>query len=96
MQKESQGSPFRPSATPDSLEIMGWDVVGDGLRAVFSRDIPSLVRNDMGVLAQNFLATQGIRIADISGFLRHPGGRESARCIEDVLGRFTSIHDDCA
>ena len=27
---------------PGSLDVMGWDVADDGLRAIFSRDIPNL------------------------------------------------------
>ena len=71
---------------PDSLEVMGWDVVDDGLKAVFSRDIPSIVRNDMGAITQDFLATYGIGTADISGFLCHPGGAKVLDAIEDALG----------
>ena len=42
----------RPSARrraywPGSLDIMGWDVGDDGLKAIFSRDIPPLVRSEM-------------------------------------------------
>ena len=29
---------------PDSLDVMGWDVADDGLKVIFSRDIPTLVR----------------------------------------------------
>ncbi|HET9160044.1 MAG TPA: hypothetical protein VFN88_05485 [Caulobacteraceae bacterium] len=29
---------------PDSLDVMGWDVADDGLKVVFSRDIPTLVQ----------------------------------------------------
>jgi alkylresorcinol/alkylpyrone synthase len=32
---------------PDSLGVMGWDVTDDGLRVIFSQDIPTIVRKDM-------------------------------------------------
>ena len=70
----------------DSLQVMGWDVVDDGLKAVFSQDIPSIVRNDMGAITRNFLAAYGIGTADISGFLCHPGGAKVLDAIEDALG----------
>ena len=41
---------------PQSLDIMGWDVAEDGLRAVFSRDIPALVRRHMRDVVGDFLA----------------------------------------
>jgi alkylresorcinol/alkylpyrone synthase len=65
---------------------MGWDVVDDGLKAVFSQDIPSIVRSDMGAITRDFLATYGIGTADISGFLCHPGGAKVLDAIEDALG----------
>ena len=49
---------------PQSLDVMGWDVAEDGLKALFSRDIPTLVR-------------AGLRDVD-GGVLRAPRARASA------------------
>src|SRR5665213_3787172 len=40
---------------PRSLDIMGWDVAGDGLKAIFSRDIPRLVSTKLGGVVHEFL-----------------------------------------
>ncbi|WP_119420929.1 type III polyketide synthase [Desertibaculum subflavum] len=68
-----------------SLDVMGWDVADDGLKVVFSRDIPTLVRNDLGQLITGFLARQGLGLGDIAEFCCHPGGAKVLDALEDVL-----------
>jgi alkylresorcinol/alkylpyrone synthase len=70
---------------PDSLNVMGWDVVDEGLKAVFSQDIPKLVRRDMEELVDSFLAGCGLTKAEITAFLCHPGGAKVLDAIEDAL-----------
>src|SRR6266404_5106420 len=41
---------------PQSLDIMGWSVEENGLKALFSRDIPALVRGKLRSAAESFLA----------------------------------------
>ena len=71
---------------PDSLDLMGWDVTDDGLRAVFSRDIPALVRRGLGNVAAEFLARQGLTVADIDRVVCHPGGPKVIEACEEALG----------
>src|ERR1700744_1857689 len=40
---------------PDSLDIMGWDVQDDGLKAIFSQSIPALVGAEFKTVLHNFL-----------------------------------------
>lgn len=58
----------------DSLDVMGWHVEDDGLGVLFSRDIPSLVREDLRPAADEFLAGCGLSRRDLSGLVCHPGG----------------------
>lgn len=67
---------------PDSLDVMGWDVADDGLKVVFSRDIPTLVQDDFKPIAETFLAAQGLSAADIGGFVCHPGGAKVIDALE--------------
>jgi alkylresorcinol/alkylpyrone synthase len=67
---------------PGSLDIMGWDVVEDGLKALFSRDIPSLVRNRLRPALDEFLARHGIEFAALGGFVCHPGGAKVLTALE--------------
>ncbi|HEX3952448.1 MAG TPA: 3-oxoacyl-[acyl-carrier-protein] synthase III C-terminal domain-containing protein [Stellaceae bacterium] len=59
---------------PDSLDVMGWEVADSGLKALFSRDIPSLVTAELGGVAREFLARHGLGLRDIDRFICHPGG----------------------
>lgn len=71
---------------PQSLDIMGWDVAEDGLKAIFSRDIPRLVTTRLGAVARDFLARQGLTVADIDCFVCHPGGPKVIDAYESVFG----------
>ncbi|HVC52055.1 MAG TPA: 3-oxoacyl-[acyl-carrier-protein] synthase III C-terminal domain-containing protein [Stellaceae bacterium] len=59
---------------PHSLDVMGWEVAADGLKAIFSRDIPRLIAGDLRPAAERFLARHGYRLDDIDRFACHPGG----------------------
>jgi alkylresorcinol/alkylpyrone synthase len=69
----------------DSLNVMGWDVTDDGLRVVFSQDIPSIVRNDFGRVVDSFLSSQKLERKDMAGYLCHPGGAKVIDAIESAL-----------
>ena len=71
---------------PDSLGIMGWDVQNDGLKVVFSRDIPTLVRTDLRTIIDDFLGRNGLALADIDSFVCHPGGAKVLDALEEVFG----------
>src|SRR5580698_572366 len=59
---------------PDSLDVMGWDMAEDGLKARFAKSIPTLVANDFRRLLDGFLTRHDIALSDITGFACHPGG----------------------
>ena len=71
---------------PDSLDVMGWDVADDGLKVIFSRDIPTLVREDLRPVVDAFLAKHGGDLNDIAGFICHPGGAKVLDALEDCFG----------
>jgi alkylresorcinol/alkylpyrone synthase len=70
---------------PDTLGIMGWDVGEDGLKAVFSRDIPALVRREMRAASSAFLARHGLALHDIDRFVCHPGGTKVVSALEEAF-----------
>jgi len=70
---------------PNSLDVMGWDVTDDGLRVIFSQDIPTIVRNDLRGVVDKFLASQKLEIKNIVEFLCHPGGAKVVDAIEAAL-----------
>ncbi len=71
---------------PNSLDVMGWEMENDGLGVLFSRDIPALIREQMGPAAETFLARQGLSHADIDGYICHPGGAKVIAALEEVFG----------
>jgi alkylresorcinol/alkylpyrone synthase len=71
---------------PNTLEVMGWRVEDDGLGVTFSKDIPGLVRADLRRAAETFLMRQGLRLADMEGFICHPGGAKVIDALEDAFG----------
>jgi alkylresorcinol/alkylpyrone synthase len=70
---------------PGSLDVMGWDVVDDGLKPLFSRDIPRFVAAELGPVARDFLAQHGLAIADIGRFACHPGGPKVIAACEEAF-----------
>jgi alkylresorcinol/alkylpyrone synthase len=69
---------------PDSLDVMGWEVTGEGLKAIFSRDIPNLVTTQLHDIAVAFLATHGLTLGDVDRFLCHPGGAKVLDALESA------------
>ncbi len=65
---------------------MGWDVAADGLKAVFSRDIPTLVQHRLRQAAASFLARHDLTLADIGHFVCHPGGTKVIVALEEAFG----------
>jgi alkylresorcinol/alkylpyrone synthase len=70
---------------PGSLDVMGWEVADDGLRAIFSRDIPKLVTTQLQDAASEFLARHGLAIDDIDRFICHPGGAKVLTALEHAF-----------
>jgi alkylresorcinol/alkylpyrone synthase len=70
---------------PDSLRVMGWDVEDDGLGVLFSRDIPTLVREEMRPAADGFLARHGLALSDLAGYVCHPGGIKVLDALEQAF-----------
>jgi len=70
---------------PRSLDIMGWRVEDDGFGVLFSRDIPAIIRADFRAVLDGFLELRGLRLADVDGFLCHPGGAKVISALEEAL-----------
>jgi len=70
---------------PNSLDVMGWEVEEDGLKARFAQSIPSLVANDFRGIANGFLKKNDIARDSITAFACHPGGAKVLDALEDAL-----------
>jgi alkylresorcinol/alkylpyrone synthase len=70
---------------PNSLDVMGWDMAEDGLKARFAQSIPTLVANDFRPLLDQYLARNDIALSEIDAFACHPGGAKVLDALEDAL-----------
>jgi alkylresorcinol/alkylpyrone synthase len=71
---------------PNSLDIMGWDVQEDGLKAIFSQSIPNLVSTEFKQVLHAFLQKNDIKLSDIERFACHPGGAKVLDALEEAFG----------
>ncbi|MEZ4546596.1 MAG: hypothetical protein R3B51_02230 [Thermodesulfobacteriota bacterium] len=65
---------------------MGWEVVDDGLRAIFSKEIPSIVRSRIRENLDELLGTTGVSVSSLGHFAVHPGGPKVLSEYETALG----------
>ncbi|HXS81670.1 MAG TPA: 3-oxoacyl-[acyl-carrier-protein] synthase III C-terminal domain-containing protein [Methylomirabilota bacterium] len=72
---------------PDTLDMMGWTVSGRGLHVVFSRDIPSFVRERVRPSLEGFLHEHGLSLESPMHVAAHPGGAKVLEAYADALGQ---------
>jgi alkylresorcinol/alkylpyrone synthase len=85
---DGEGPEVGPSGEytwPASLEVMGWDMAEDGLKARFAKSIPDLVARDFRRLLDEFLSRHDIPLSSISGFACHPGGAKVLDALENAM-----------
>jgi len=70
----------------DSLDVMGWEIVNDGFKAIFSKDIPSIVRNNVRANIEELVSNHGISVEDLKHYVVHPGGPKVLSEYEGSLG----------
>lgn len=69
----------------DTLDVMGWDILDDGFKVVFSKDIPSIVNQNVREDISSFLRKHNLSIEDIKNFVAHPGGAKVINAYIDSL-----------
>ena len=77
----------RSTLWPDTLDVMGWTIDETGLHVVFSRDIPTLVRERVRDDLVGFLASHGLGLDDVTEVIAHPGGPKVLAALAEALGR---------
>jgi alkylresorcinol/alkylpyrone synthase len=76
----------RSTFWPDTLDVMGWTVDGDGLHVVFSRDIPTIVHERVRPSLLGFLESHGLSLETLQHLVAHPGGVKVLRAYAEALG----------
>ncbi len=69
----------------NSLDVMGWNIVEEGLRVVFSKDIPSIIKDCVKPNIDELLDINGITLKDIKYYVSHPGGVKVLNAYEESL-----------
>lgn len=69
----------------DSLDVMGWEINERGLKVMFSRDIPSIVRKCVLPNLSEFLREHDLQLADLRHIVAHPGGAKVIEAYETTL-----------
>lgn len=58
----------------DTLDIMGWEILDEGFKVKFSKDIPAFVEKNVKQDVEEFLCRNSLLISAIKNFIVHPGG----------------------
>jgi len=70
---------------PETEDIMGWDISGDGFKIVLSPHLPQLIRDNLARDVDAFLADHALQRADIDSWAIHTGGPKVLLAIQEAL-----------
>ncbi|POM25002.1 Alpha-pyrone synthesis polyketide synthase-like Pks11 [Actinomadura rubteroloni] len=70
---------------PDSQDVMGWRVSGDGFRIVLDASVPDVVRSYLAADVDGFLADHGLAREDVAAWVCHPGGPKVLEAVAEAL-----------
>ncbi|PJA27841.1 MAG: type III polyketide synthase [candidate division Zixibacteria bacterium CG_4_9_14_3_um_filter_46_8] len=71
---------------PNSLDVMGWNFMDEGLQVVFSKSIPSIVDRYANESLSGFVSRHSLSLGDIKNYLIHPGGTKVVEAYRNALG----------
>jgi alkylresorcinol/alkylpyrone synthase len=75
----------RSTTWPDSLDVMGWNFLNEGMQVVFARGIPAIVREKSEENIDSFLHDAGATREDIDHWIVHPGGLKVIEAYKEAL-----------
>jgi alkylresorcinol/alkylpyrone synthase len=70
---------------PRSIDALGFDLRDDGFHVVLAKELPALVRGELGPLIDALLQPAGVSRAQLEALVLHPGGRKILEAVQDVL-----------
>lgn len=70
---------------PDSLDVMGWNIVNQGMQVVFAQRIPEIVEKNAYDDISNFLSEYNLTTKDIKSWIVHPGGAKVIKAYKKAL-----------
>jgi len=78
-----------------SLDVMGWDVRNEGLKVIFSKDIPAIIKNDLKESVDFFLQKNNLSYNEIINYVLHPGGAKVIEAYKEVFNIPDDKLDEC-
>src|SRR5262249_42715396 len=66
----------RSMILPNTLHVMGLDLIDHGYRNILTADVPARARSGLRRVVEGLLEEQNIRMSDIERWIMHPGGRK--------------------
>lgn len=75
----------RSTFWPNSLDIMGWNLMNSGLQVVFSQSIPYIVETRARENIEAFLHEYNLELPEIDYLIFHPGGAKVIEAYETAL-----------
>lgn len=70
---------------PDSLDVMGWNIVSEGMQVVFAKRIPEIVETNALSDFSEFLNQNHLTLENIQHYIIHPGGKKVIEAYEKAL-----------
>jgi alkylresorcinol/alkylpyrone synthase len=71
---------------PGTERTMGWDVGSSGLKIVLDAEVPALVERYLADDVQTLLDRHRLKLAEVTGWVSHPGGPKVIEAIGATLG----------
>jgi alkylresorcinol/alkylpyrone synthase len=70
----------------DSLYVMGWNILNEGMQVVFAKAIPAIVAKHARANISRFIAQHNLTLENLKHFLIHPGGAKVVDAYREALG----------
>ncbi len=71
---------------PDTTHLMGFHLRNSGLHIILDKALAPFVRREVASGVDGFLASQGLKRADVTRWVMHPGGRRIIEVMAERLG----------
>ena len=71
---------------PATTHLMGFHLRNSGLHIILDKELAPFVRREVAGGVDAFLASQGLKRADVTRWVMHPGGRRIIEVMAERLG----------
>lgn len=76
----------RSALYPETAEVIGFNASESGFRVVLTNEVPAVIERHFAHDVEAFLAHNGLTVADMHGWIAHPGGPRVLESFQQSLG----------